>query len=76
MLTNPTNGAFILLTSRLPGSAATLQCDAGYKPSLTMLMCLVSLMWSVEPEAIECTPLTAPPPTSGKLMIAVHEDVD
>ena len=41
-----------------------------------MVMCLDTVMWSPDPEAIECRPLTQPPPTSGELMSAVHEDVD
>ena len=76
MLTNPTNGVFSSLTSRLPGSTTTLQCDAGYRPSVSMVMCLDTVMWSPDPEAIECRPLTQPPPTNGELTSAVHEDVD
>ncbi len=40
-----------------------------------MVTCLDTVMWSPDPEAIECTPLTQPPPTSGELMSAVHKDV-
>ena len=77
MLTNPTNGVFSSLTSRLSGSTATLQCDAGYGPSISMVMCLLdTVMWSPDPEAIVCRPLTQPPPISGELMSAVFEKVD
>ena len=76
MLTNPTNGVFSSLTSRLAESTATLQCDDGYRPSVSMVMCLDTVMWSPDPEAIECRPLTQPPPTIGELTSAVHEDVD
>ena len=76
MLTNPTNGAVSSLTSRLPGSTATLQCDAGYRSSVSMVMCLETVVWSPDPESFECRPLTPPPPTSGELMSAVHEHVD
>ena len=77
MLTNPTNGVFSSLTSRLAGSTATLQCDSGYIPSVSMVMCLLdTVMWNPDPEDIECRPLTQPPPTIGESMSAVHEDVD
>ncbi len=76
MLTNLTNGVISSLTSRLAGSTATLQCDTGYIPSVSMVMCLDTVMWNPDPEAIECRPLTQPPPTNGELMSAVHEDVD
>ena len=74
MLTNSTYGVFSSLTSRLAGSTATLQCDPGHVSST--LTCLDTMMWSPDPEAIECTPLTQPPPTSGELTSAVHENVD
>ncbi len=64
------------MTSRLPGSTATLQCDAGYSYSVSMVMCLETVVWSPDPEIIECRPLTQPPPTSCELMSAVHEHVD
>ena len=76
MLINPTNGVFSSLISRLSGSTATLQCDPGYIPSVNMVMCLDTVMWSPDPEAIECRPLTQPPPTNGELMSSMHEDVD
>ncbi len=67
MLTNPTNGAFEPVFSRLPGSIATFQCDAGYVSAVTMVTCENALMWSPDPEAIECTLLPTLPPTTREL---------
>ncbi len=66
MLTNPTNGALGLVSSRLPGSTVTIQCDAGYVSAIVMVTCESTLMWSPDPD-IECTLLTQPPPTLCKL---------
>ncbi|XP_064401360.1 uncharacterized protein LOC135347328 isoform X2 [Halichondria panicea] len=67
MLTNPMNGAFGQVSSRLPGSTVTIQCDAGYVSAVTMVTCEGTLMWSPDPEAIECTLLTTPTPTTREL---------
>ena len=67
MLTNPMNGAFEPVSSRLPGSTVTIQCDAGYVSAVTMVICDDTLMWSPDPEAIECTSLPTLPPTSCEL---------
>ncbi len=59
MLTNPVNGSFVPLSSRLRGSTVTIKCDAGYVSAIAMVTCEVStLIWSPDPEAIECTSLT------------------
>ncbi|XP_064403265.1 complement receptor type 1-like [Halichondria panicea] len=55
------NGAFGPTTSRLPGSTATIQCDAGYVSAVTMVTCEDTLMWSPNPD-IECTLQTTPSP--------------
>ncbi|XP_064403391.1 uncharacterized protein LOC135348919 isoform X2 [Halichondria panicea] len=58
------NGAFGPVSS-LPGSIVTIQCDAGYVSAVTMVTCEGTLMWSPDPEAIECTSLiTTPAPTT------------
>ncbi len=67
VLTNPMNGAFGPTTSRLSGSMVTIQCDAGYVSAVTMVTCEGTLMWSPDPEAIECTSLTTPTPTTREL---------
>ncbi|XP_064403554.1 uncharacterized protein LOC135349024 isoform X2 [Halichondria panicea] len=64
VLTNPINVAFGPTTSRLPGSTVTIQCDVGYVSAVTMVTCEGTLMWSPDPEAIECTSLTTPTPTT------------
>ncbi len=64
VLTNPMNGAFGPVSSRLPGSTVTFQCDAGYVSAVTMVTCEGTLMWSPDPEAIECISLTTPTPTT------------
>ncbi len=64
MLTNPMNGAFGPVSSGLPGSTVTIQCDAGYVSAVTMVTCESTLMWSPDPDTIECTPLTTPTPTT------------
>ncbi|XP_064403674.1 uncharacterized protein LOC135349109 isoform X2 [Halichondria panicea] len=66
VLTNPMNGAFGPVSGRLPGSTVTIQCDAGYVSAVTMVKCEGTLMWSPDPEAIECTSLiiTTPTPTT------------
>ncbi len=61
------NGAFGPVSSRLPGSTVTIQCDAGYVSALAMVTCEGTLMWSPDPEAIECTTLTTPTPTTREL---------
>ena len=61
------NGAFGLVSSRLPGSTVTIQCDAGYVSAITMVTCDDALMWSPDPEAIECTLLPTLPPTTREL---------
>ncbi|XP_064402132.1 uncharacterized protein LOC135347907 isoform X5 [Halichondria panicea] len=63
VLINPMNGAFGPTTNSLPGSTVTIQCDAGYVSAVTMVTCEGTLMWSPDPEAIECTLLTTPTPT-------------
>ncbi len=64
MLINPMNGAFVPVSSRLPGSTVTIQCDAGYVSPATMVTCEGTLMWRPDPAAIECTSLTTPTPTT------------
>ena len=56
-----------LPAARLPGSTVTIQCDAGYVSAVTMVTCEGTLMWSPDPEAIECTLLTTPTPTTREL---------
>ena len=67
VLTNPMNGAFEPVSSRLPGSIVTIQCGDGYVSAVTMVTCEGTLMWSPDPEAIECTALTTPTPTTREL---------
>ena len=67
MLTNPINVAFGPVSSRLPGSIVTIQCDAGYVSAVTMVTCEGTLIWSPDSEAIECTSLTTPTPTTREL---------
>ncbi len=67
VLTNPVNGAFGPVSSRLPGSTVTIQCDTGYMSAVTRVTCEDTLMWSPDPEAIECTSLTTPTPTTREL---------
>ncbi len=67
VLTNPINGAFGPVSNRLSGSTVTIQCDAGYVSAVTMVTCEGTLMWSPDPEAIECTSLTTPTPTTREL---------
>ena len=56
MLTNPMNGVFGPISGRLPGSTVTIQCDDGYVSAIiAMVTCEGTLMWSPDPEAIECT---------------------
>ncbi|XP_064403737.1 uncharacterized protein LOC135349168 [Halichondria panicea] len=64
VLTDPMNGAFGPVSSRLPGSTVNIQCDAGYVSAVTTVTCEDTLMWSPDPEAIECTSLTTPTPTT------------
>ncbi|XP_064401038.1 sushi, von Willebrand factor type A, EGF and pentraxin domain-containing protein 1-like isoform X2 [Halichondria panicea] len=63
-LTNPMNGAFEPVFSRLPGSTVNIQCDAGYVSAVAMVTCDDTLMWSPNPEATECTSLPTLPPTT------------
>ena len=58
------NEAFVPVSNRLP---RTIQCDAGYVSAVTMVTCEGTLMWSPDPEAIECTSLTTPTPTTREL---------
>ena len=67
VLTNPINGAFGPVSNRLSGSTVTIQCDAGYVSAVTMVTCEGTLMWSPDPEAIECTLLTTSTPTTREL---------
>ncbi len=67
VLTDPMNGAFGPVSSRLPGSTVNIQCDAGYVSAVTTVTCEDTLMWSPDPEAIECTSLTTPTPTTREL---------
>ena len=67
MLTNPMNGAFGPVFSRLSGSTVTIQCDAGYISAIAMVTCDDALMWSPDSEAIECTLLPTLPPTTREL---------
>ncbi|XP_064402268.1 uncharacterized protein LOC135348048 isoform X2 [Halichondria panicea] len=64
VLTNPMNGAFGSVSSRLLGSTVTIQCDVGYVSVVTSVTCEGSLMWSPDPEAIECTSLPTLSPTT------------
>ncbi|XP_064402288.1 uncharacterized protein LOC135348062 isoform X2 [Halichondria panicea] len=65
VLTNPMNGAFGPVSSSLPGSMVTIQCDTGYVSPVTMVTCEGStLIWNPDPEAIACTPLTLSYPTT------------
>ncbi len=77
VLTNPMNGAFGPVSSRLPGSTVTIQCDAGYVSAVTMVTCEGTLMWSPDPDAIKCTSLTTPTPTTRefKLLTVYNMDV-
>ncbi len=45
-------------TTRLPGSRVTIQCDAGYVSTVTMVTCDDTLMWSPDPDTIECRSIT------------------
>ena len=67
VLTNPMNGAFGPTTNSLPGSTVTIQCDVGYVSAVTMVTCEGTLMWSPDPEAIECISLPTLPPTTREL---------
>ncbi len=67
VLTNPANGSFVPLSSRLRGSTVTIKCDAGYVSAIATVTCESTLMWSPDPEAIECTSLTTPTPTTREL---------
>ncbi len=68
VLTNPMNGVFGSVFSRLPGSTVTIQCDAGYVSSVMMVTCdHGTLLWNPNSETIECGKLQqtqAPPTTS------------
>ena len=70
-LTNPMNGAFEPVFSRLPGSTVNIQCDAGYVSAVAMVTCDDTLMWSPNPEATECTSLPTLPPTTRELSFCV-----
>ena len=64
MLTNPMNGVFGSVSSRLSGSTVTIQCDVGYVSAVTMVACEVTLMWSSDPE---CTSLPTTRELSSRL---------
>ncbi|XP_064395903.1 uncharacterized protein LOC135342941 [Halichondria panicea] len=65
LTTDPMNGAFETVTSRLPGSEVIVQCDAGFGSPNTMVTCNgQTLMWSPDPEAIVCSPIIQPPPST------------
>ncbi len=55
------SGVFGPVSSRLPGSTVSIQCDVS---PVTMVICEGTLMWSPDPEAIDCTPPTETPPTT------------
>ena len=76
MLTNPMNGAFVPVSSRLPGSTVTIQCDVGYVSAVTMVTCESTLMWSPDPEAIECISLATPTPTTCEFSSWLHIVMD
>ncbi len=62
------NRAFGPVTSRLPGSEVIVKCDAGFGSSVTRVICDgQTIMWSPDPEAIVCSPITQPPPTTCEL---------
>ena len=64
------NGAFGPVTSRLPGSEVIVECDAGFGSSVNRVICDgQTIMWSPDPEAIVCSPITQPPPTTCELYI-------
>ncbi len=66
-LTNLTNGTFGPVSSRLPGSTVTINCDAGYVSPVMMVTCDDgTLLWSPNSETIECGQLTQAPPTTGE----------
>ncbi len=44
----------------MPGSMVTIQFDMGCVSPVTMVACESTLMWSPDPEAIECTSLNTP----------------
>ncbi len=74
-LTNQMNGTFGPVSSRLPGSTVTIQFDAGCVSAVTMVACEGTLMWSPDPEAIECTSLTTPTPTTSELSSCCMDNV-
>ncbi len=67
VLTNPMNGAFGPVSSIIPGSTVAIQCDSGYVSAVAVVTCQNTLMWSPNPEAIECTSLPTLPPTTREL---------
>ncbi len=67
VLTNPMNGAFGPVSSIIPGSTVAIQCDSGYVSAVAVVTCQNTLMWSPDPEAIECTSLPTLPPTTREL---------
>ena len=76
MLTNPMNGAFGSVSSRLLGSTVTIQCDVGYVSVVTSVTCEGSLMWSPDPEAIECTSLPTLSPTTRELSSWLYKKIN
>ena len=69
VLTNPINGALGPVSSRLPGSTVTIQCDVGHVSAVTRVTCEGTLMWSPDPEAIECAALTTPTTREFKFLV-------
>ena len=61
------NGAIEPVSSRLPGSTVTVQCEVGYVSAVTVVTCEGTLMWSPDLEGIKCTSQTQPPPTTREL---------
>ncbi len=68
MLIDPMNGVFGPVSNSLPRSTVTIQCDAGYVSAATIVTCEGTLMWSPDPEAIQCLSTTEPPPTTRELI--------
>ena len=70
LTTDPMNGAFETVTSRLPGSEVIFRCDAGFGSPNTIVTCNgQTLMWSPDPEAIVCSPIIQPPPSTREFFL-------
>ncbi len=64
VLTDPMNGTFGPVSSRMPGSTVTIQCHVGNFSAISVVTCEGStLIWSPDPEAIVCTIPTSTPTT-------------